>query len=280
MNRGKRIEAAQETIQILDNKYYKVQDKVIDLSQGMDKSLKDTQFYTSEVLDQLIDGEVSTQSQDTSIMVENCTSMEARAFFEDDAKVGCLNFASAKNPGGGFTSGAQAQEESLSRASTLYTSLNKYFDEMYEYNRSQHTCLYSDRMIYSPEVVFFKDDDNKLLENPYCMDIVTSPAVNIGAMTNNNRIDELAKAKEVMLKRLDKILHLFYTHGVKNLILGAWGCGVFRNEPTDIAEYFAHYLLEGGKYEKAFNKIIFAVYDTGKHQQNYLAFKNRFAKDK
>jgi uncharacterized protein (TIGR02452 family) len=78
----------------------------------------------------------------------------------------CLNFASAKRPGGGFLGGSQAQEESLARASGLYPCIVQ-FQEMYETNRRCGTCLYTDHMIYSPQVPVFRDDEGRLLEEPF-----------------------------------------------------------------------------------------------------------------
>lgn len=278
-NRNARAESAEQTLQIIKDKQYQVQNKTIDITAKMDYSITNSKLYTAEELDDLLvklEKQILIENKKTIITVENCTSMQAAGKFQSQDKIGCLNFASAKNAGGGFISGSQAQEESLARASSLYPAQMKFFHEMYEYNRNRDTFLYSDRMIYSPAVCFFKDDNNNLLSEPYCMDILTSPAVNIGAMIQHNRTDELSKAKDTMMNRIDKMLAVFYINGVKNLILGAWGCGVFRNNPNDIANYFAHFLINDGKYSKCFDKIIFAVYSTGKKRENISNFENIF----
>lgn len=277
-NRNSRVNSAQQTLQIIENKSYQIEGKTIDLSSLIDSSVKNTKLYSPESFEEVlrsVDIEISKKDLKTTIIVENCTAMEATEGLLNKGRTGCLNFASAKNPGGGFLGGAQAQEESLARASALYPTQMKYFSEMYEYNRNRNTYLYSDYMIYSPDVVFFKDDSDHLLEMPYCMDILTSPAVNIGAMLQN-KPKELVEAEETMLSRIDKILALFVAHNTENLILGAWGCGVFRNEPKDVARYFAHFLKRGGKYAKCFNTIIFATYDKSKDQQNIKAFREAF----
>lgn len=274
-NREARIDSANQTLQIIEDKKYRLQDKIIDITEEIDYSVGNSKLYTPEILDDLlvqVGHDVEKEEIETILVIENCTSMQAAEKYLSKGKIGCLNFASAKNAGGGFLSGAQAQEESLSRASALYPALKKYQEEVYDYNRNRNTFLYSDRMIYSPAVIFFKDDNNNLLENPYCMDIVTSPAVNIGAMVQNRRDDERSLVEDTMLTRIDKILALFYTNKVKTLILGAWGCGVFRNDPEDVARYFAHFLINDGKYSKCFDNIIFAVYDTGKNKENISAF--------
>lgn len=278
-NRNVRVQSAEQTLQILKNKYYQIQNRKISVSEQIDHSVNHSILYTSEDLDDLIQEagkRITTEDRETIISIENCTSMQAFKRFSSDEKTGCLNFASAMNPGGGFLSGAQAQEESLSRASSLYLSQMRYFDEMYNYNRHRKTYLYSDRMIYSPAVCFFKDDDNNLLSEPYYMDVLTSPAVNISAMLQNKRPDELEKTRETMLKRIDKLLAAFYVNGARNLILGAWGCGVFGNKPRDVANYFAHFLTGDGKYSKCFGHIIFAIYCNGKNRDNIEDFVNVF----
>jgi uncharacterized protein (TIGR02452 family) len=81
-----------------------------------------------------------------------------------------------------------------------------------------------------------------------------------------------------MLTRIDKMLALFSTHNVETLVLGAWGCGVFQNNPNDIARYFAHFLTGSGKYAACFRKIIFAVFDRSKNLENFNVFSEVFSK--
>lgn len=277
-NRDFRIQKAQETLQIIEKGSYTIDSIEVDISQQIKQSVKDTLLYSPDSFKQFsydVEREISTRNFQTLISVKNSTSMAvAEEIGSKQGKIGCLNFASAKNPGGGFLSGAQAQEESLARASSLYPTLTKYLSEMYEYNRSCKTLLYSDYMIYSPNVVFFKNDADELLETPYTMDILTSPSVNIGAMKQNS--NELFLAEETMLSRIDKILSVFLMQKVENIILGAWGCGVFQNDPQDVARYFAHFLKDGGKYEKCFKTVIFAVFDKSKNLQNVTPFKKVF----
>lgn len=278
-NRNTRASKAKETLEIIDKGYYIVDNKKTDISVEIKNSLNQTKLYSPEYFDVIslqLNEEIQKRSYDTKIIVDNCTSLEAaKNLIKTDGNAACLNFASAKNPGGGFLGGSQAQEESLTRASALYPTLMKYFNEMYEYNRSLNTYLYSDYMIYSPDVVFFKDDADKLSDKPYLLDILTSPAVNIGAM-KKNRPSELALSEKTMLERMDKIFALFVLHNAENLILGAWGCGVFQNEADDVARYFAYYLKEGGKYSRCFKNIIFAIYDKNKNGKNIKPFENTF----
>ena len=277
--RNLRAQNAQQTLDIIEKGFYEINNQTISLAESLKISLTHTTLYTPDSFAPVFaqaEALLASKQIKTRINIQNTTTMAAaQALADGQTHLGCLNFASAKNPGGGFLGGAQAQEESLARASTLYPTQMKYFSQMYEYNRKQNTYLYSDYMIFSPDVLFFKDDQDNLLETPYKMDVLTSPAVNIGAM-KQNRPQEQALAREVMMARLDKILSIFVVHGVENLVLGAWGCGVFQNDPQDVAEYFAHFLIENGKYAQYFNNITFAVLARGKETKNIEAFESVF----
>ena len=277
--RDYRIQKAQETLQIIEQGFYKANEKRIDIARLTRKSVDTAQLYSADTLDCLqpeIEQLIASRNYQTQIIVQNCTTIEAALrLTKTEGKIGCLNFASAKNPGGGFLNGAQAQEESLARSSALYPTLTKFQREMYDYNRLLTTCLYSDYMIYSPDVVFFRNDAGELLPQPFLLDILTSPAVNVGAM-KQNRPSELSQVEQTMLSRIDKILSVFVWQKVEKIILGAWGCGVFQNKPEDVAAYFAHYLTQKGKYGKCFREVVFAVFDRSKNQENVRAFENVF----
>ncbi|MBD2472181.1 TIGR02452 family protein [Nostoc sp. FACHB-145] len=190
-------------------------------------------------------------------------------------QVGVLNFASAKNPGGGFLNGAQAQEESLARSSALYNSQLKC-REYYDFHRREKSLLYSNWMIYSPSCPVFKDDNGTLLEQPYVVDFITSPAPNAG-MIQQNQQHLSRKIPEVLVNRTSKVLSLAAENGCDALILGAWGCGVFRNDPAIVAQVFADFLLPGGQFWGRFKAVIFSVLDNSKHQNTIQEFKRRFS---
>jgi uncharacterized protein (TIGR02452 family) len=179
-----------------------------------------------------------------------------------------LNFASAKNPGGGFLSGARAQEESIARASALYPCLKG--KPMYGYHRRLRDFLYTDYAIYSPFVPVFRDDDDTLLEEPYLASIITAPAVNAGAL-ERSRQDEVLPA---MQRRIDKVLHIGIEHGHASIVLGAWGCGVFKNDPIAIARLFKEALQ--GRFRRAYQTVVFAVLNTSRKRDTLQAFENEF----
>ncbi|MGM9579869.1 MAG: TIGR02452 family protein [Anaerovibrio sp.] len=170
-----------------------------------------------------------------------------------------LNFANAFTPGGGFLNGAEAQEESLCRESTLYASLsNEKAASMYEYNRSLNSPAASDYMLLSPEVCVFRAaDTGKLLDKPYSASVLTVPAVNLNGYAHlpaQQVIDEL------MYRRIENMLAVAIEHKYKNLILGAWGCGAFGHDARRVAAYFYNLLVTKG-YRNYFDNICFAVLD-------------------
>ena len=78
---------------------------------------------------------------------------------------------------------------------------------------------------------------------------------------------ELRKLHE---KRLERILDVAVMNGEEAVILGAFGCGAFRNQPEIVAEAAANVIQN---YRKAFRVIEFAVYCGTKEDRNYQVFK-------
>jgi uncharacterized protein (TIGR02452 family) len=192
---------------------------------------------------------------DTRFEVINETTLSAaRRLVLDGFDPVALNFASAKHPGGGFLGGARAQEESLCRSSGLYACI--VHDAMYRHHAGTRGGFYSNYAIYSPGVPVFRDDDGDLLTEPYRCAFVTSPAVNAGAMR--------VKARDVipneMRDRIRKVLHIMAGHGHDAAVLGAWGCGVFRNDPEVIADLFREALAT--RFAGTFKRVIFAILDS------------------
>jgi uncharacterized protein (TIGR02452 family) len=151
--------------------------------------------------------------------------------------VAALVFASARNAGGGFLNGAQAQEESIARSSALYPCLRAAGD-FYAYHRAHAELTYSDRVIYSPGVPVFRDDRAALLTTPYPVSFLTAAAPNLSAI-RSNQPELVAEVPAVLRRRAARVLAVAAAHGHRRLVLGAWGCGVFGNDPTTVAEAFA-----------------------------------------
>lgn len=205
--------------------------------------------------------------------VENCSTVDAILQLTDGRaeNIGVLNFASAKNPGGGFLNGAMAQEESLAASSGLYDTLTLH-KTYYEANRSCKTMIYTDHAIYSPGVVFFRDGSFHLLPSPVLANILTLPAVNMGQVLLKGESKE--KAEEAMYHRMKLALAIFAHKNCQNLILGAYGCGVFRNNPSQIAQWWRTLLEQ--EFYGYFNRVLFAVLDHSAKQNSIHAFETVF----
>ncbi|GGO25493.1 TIGR02452 family protein [Micromonospora parathelypteridis] len=182
----------------------------------------------------------------------------------------CLVFASAKNPGGGFLGGAKAQEESVARSSALYPCLLAA-PEFYAFHREQRDLRYSDRVIFSPDVPVFRDDKGNLLDQPYTTSFLTAAAPNLGAILRNQP-EHVADVPAVLARRARRVLEVAAAHGHRTLVLGAWGCGVFRNDPATVADAFAYALREVDR----FDHVVFAIHDNLPGTPVYRTFAERF----
>lgn len=253
------------------------------LEAGCYKNAAGDRVSISEALAQAVDGTVSYGPDDAlpsaplgertaRIEVRNESTLEAalRLLAEGHRPV-ALNFASAKNPGGGFLGGALAQEESLARSSGLYACING--SPMYEYHRSYGDAMYSDCAIYSPDVPVFRDDEGLLLPEPYLCSFITSPAVNAGVVLQRDPSRRKA-IRSAMRRRVHLVLTLAAAYEHEALVLGAWGCGVFRNDGQEIAELFHDALAH--HFRGAFSRVIFAVLDWSAEKRFIGPFERTF----
>lgn len=273
MKRDTRATLAKETVAICDAGFYlDASGKRVEIASAIKHSIDGTRMYSPETLPQQ---ESSKATAKTVITVANETTFQAlRRLDSQGGQIGCLNFASAKNPGGGFLNGSQAQEEALARSSALYPCLLKA-PEYYERNRANRSAIYLDLLIYSPLVPFFRDDDGNLLEQPVLASVITAPAPNAGAVMQNEPRNA-GNIESALKRRAEMVLNIARFHGIESLVLGAWGCGVFRNDPTFVAGVFADLLNDKGKFANTFSKVVFAVFDRTDGQQTYRAFEKVF----
>ena len=201
----------------------------------------------------------------TDLSVTNESTLAATRRLGGD--LACLVFASARNPGGGFLNGAQAQEESIARGSALYPCLRAAGD-FYAHHRAHPELTYTDRVIYSPAVPVFRDDKGDLLPQPYPVSFLTAAAPNLGAIRRNQ--PELApEVPAVLARRAIRVLKVAAGHGHRRLVLGAWGCGVFGNDPATVADAFAQAL----RAVPHFDEVVFAVLARGRDTSVLDAFR-------
>lgn len=268
-----RKETARQTLAIMEQGYYQYGDSKIEIRSALEASVRGSFLITPQQAEELLAMyNVSGSTAIVPVRTENIATVEAvrRLIEEGKEKIGVLNFASAKNPGGGFINGAMAQEESLAASSTLYRTLTVH-EEYYRENRAQRSMMYTNYAIYSPDVVFFRDGRFQLVEKPFKASVLTLPAVNMGQVLLKG--EDSAEAERVMRRRMKLALAIFARQGARNLVLGAYGCGVFRNDPKKIAAWWKE-LLEDEGMGQYFDFIFHAVLDQSKNRECISAFES------
>ncbi|SIO65743.1 TIGR02452 family protein [Singulisphaera sp. GP187] len=278
MKRSTRAELARGTVEIVERGTYRsASGRVVDIANPIRECLDATRYYPPEELERLQRDVLGHPRTDLSTVFEvvNETTLSgiARVRSRGQGPVAVLNFASAKNPGGGFLNGSHAQEESLARSSALHASQLRTWD-FYARHRASSTPLYSDAMILSPGCPIIRDDEGTLLDEPQMAAFITSAAPNAGAAANNRPTD-LPSIPGVFRRRSEYVLALAASQGYRQLVLGAWGCGVFRNDPGVVAESFAAHLRHGN-WSGRFDRVVFSVLDTSPSQATLAAFRKAF----
>jgi len=318
-----RVDCASENKQIVKNGFYLINETQVDIQEELQSSINNSIHYHYNhrfpVLKRKTEGVC-----ETNFNVVNCGAIQAAMDVHNSFKssattstsstidsitnhIGILNFASAKNPGGGYLRGASAQEESLCRSSLLYPCLHQYEDirdHYYQINRGKRNdfgTFYSNCAIFSPLVPIIRDDSPStfLLEEKFLASFVTSPAPNKSALiqqhkngskpgkrnkkgveTNVLSSTENKQLQKVMVQRIKTILNIFEVNRCTDLILGAFGCGVFGNDPGFVSAVFHHVIRK--EYKGVFRSVTFAIWTPPKcvnpmEDPNYSAFMNEFS---
>jgi uncharacterized protein (TIGR02452 family) len=264
IDRVKAAIIAQETLAIVrKGSYYDTYGESHNIRDDVQKSRHHTKEYAPEWKAKPMEVPRYT----TTITVENAPTLQvAKNLWEEGHDVIALNFASARNPGGGFLTGARAQEEYLCRNSTLYACLEN--QPFYEFHKKQKGSFYSSATLYSPAVPVIRDEFNFLMP-PWKMNFLTAAAPNI-----TREVVPLPKLRAAFEERTRKILAIAEEHGHDALVLGAWGCGAFGNDPQLVAQIWKEQLE--GDFKNHFARVSFAVLDHAPNIPNFRAFQKEF----
>lgn len=251
----------------------------VTLCEAVNHSFINQVFYDDKtMLEYFSHGKLQTYPDPVTIKVTKNSSFNAARQYNGNVCV--LNFASATNPGGGVDKGSTAQEECLCRCSTLYNCLNTAWakEHFYTPHRTSGTPLHNDDIIYTPGVVIFKSDSyNNLYQNKK-VNVITCAAPNLRETPKNAYNHENGEGikisdedlQKIHEQRAYKILTCAAFHGNDTVILGAFGCGAFRNPPAVVATAYKNVIEE--HFKNTFRNIEFAVY-CGKDETNYNVFK-------
>ena len=250
-NKDTRAEQARKHTKEMQNKY-------ID---NITSSISNTKIY-----DVNFACNKKAENKDTKIIVEDLDTVHAGRIYCNDGKIALLNFSSYKNAGGMFINGSKAQEECLCHASYLYNVLSQFVTKFYDWNNAhKNKALYLNRGLYSPNILF--KHENSLFN----CDVITCAAPNKSAAQKYQNVSNEENTR-VLKSRIKYVLDIAKDNEVDVLILGAYGCGVFGQNPIEVAKVFKEYL--NTTHKNCFNKVIFAI-PNGK-DGNLNAFKTVF----
>ncbi|MGW4036233.1 TIGR02452 family protein [Streptomyces sp. NPDC004778] len=216
----------------------------------------------------------SDRTPHIEVTAESSLAAARRMTGEAPGRVAVLNYASARNPGGGYLNGAQAQEEALCRGSALHTTLLRA-PEYYAHHRAERSAFYTDRVIHSPGVPVFRDDRGHYLDAPYTAGFLTSAAPNAGVIRRQTP-EHAHRVPAALASRAERVLEVAAVRGYRRLVLGAWGCGVFRHEPGQVAEAFRALIGDGGRFGGHFEQIVFGILDRNPDSAVRAAFTRTF----
>ena len=269
---------ATEILTLLEQGYYHTTaNQRVDFSQMHRDAIAHTKLYTPENLKIMRDAIISTSSHcesrislDISVVAGTTQKIAHQLCREQSSpNLLLLNFASARNPGGGFLNGARAQEEDLCRCSGLYPTLLTQ-PHYYQVNREQSSMIYTDHTIYSPHVPFLKIASKKeLLDQPFMASVVTMPAPNTGPFLQRKE-GSTQDLETAFLRRWRNVIAIAHAHQHTCVLLGAWGCGAFQGDAHLVASMAKKAITQG---TGCIEKIVFAIPDKGKvSKHNFSVF--------
>lgn len=274
--------STEELVEVFEDTayWYKHDEK---LEEAIMESITATQFYGEEDKPEV----QGKKFESTVVSVSKYRSLESAMFYQrkyPEARICVHNFASATNPGGGVKKGSRAQEEAICRCTTLYPVLDtrENWRRYYKFHRDRHDARYTDACIYTHGILIIKSDTDvpqRLPEYKWTkVDVITCAAPNLrerpsNAMNPNAGAQVHLTDQELMdlhVKRGRHLLAAAAEQGAQIMILGAFGCGAFQNDPKIVAEAYKQVLPE---FEGVFREVHFAVYCSPRDTRNYEVFK-------
>lgn len=229
---------------------------------------------TKVYLEELSIDNCAIKNEKINISVVEDTTFSCASKIVGQGKIAVLNFANPVHPGGGVVRGAIAQEESLCRSSNLYAGLTspQMRENYYERNQKRSNKTGSDSIGYHPAVTVFKDDQlfPRMLSTMdwFQVDVITCAAPIIEPWSGISELD----LYRIHVKRGKRIIKAAVANNVDILILGAFGCGAFNNNPEIVATAYRDLLIEED-YARFFKQVVFAIKkDHNDRRENYYHF--------
>ncbi len=278
MKRRKNISLLQEALEICKRGSYEKDGKTVELGLASSQMTGARVFLPDEVKN------LSTEKTEAAPCAFSCENRDALSLAHakcldpsygtggKDSRILLLNLASAIRPGGGVRDGLGGQEEALCWGSSLLLSLESdAAKSYYEYNNALNTHLGSDAVIISPDVVVFRDGKGELLDEPFMISVISCSAPNLRFGLEGKTEEEY---KAMMQERIEGIIRCAVSNGYQNIILGAFGCGAFKNDAALVSDDFYRALT--GPAGRGLAHADFAVLCTPGKEYNYNEFCRNF----
>lgn len=273
------------TVAIADQGFYVTEDGTRVTIQGDEEMIRGTRFYSEE----LPHAKKRDIPFDTVIDVQNIDCLQcAKDMIAEGYDPAVLNMASRRNPGGGVITGAGAQEETLFRRTNLFRSLYQFasYAGMYGLRKSRHQYPLDRNFggVYTPGATLFREGESKgyrLMDTPVRMSFIAVAGINRPELTPDGKEIEPYLVPG-MKNKIRTILRIGLDRGHDSLVLGALGCGAFRNPPRHVARLF-HEVLDEDEFRGQYAKIVFAILEDHNSRLshnpdgNFLPFKQEFS---
>ena len=269
---GKRVRILRETMKVAEDGFYFVEEKEVKLQVSFEQ-IKEVRLYTPEQVAKLPAQDMSG-SEPSRITLRNQDTLEAAFELhqhkkETEKPVLILNFANPHRPGGGIRSKPGTQEEHLCVKTTVLCSLEtEEAWPFYQTNLDCGTQAQTDAILFSPNTMVIRNPDLSLREDPFPVAVMTVSAPIASRMEES----ELPNLENILKGRIRGMLRAAAAEGYTHLVLGAWGCGNFGNDPELVAKLF-HEALQG-----SFEEVPMAVFDNSEDQYRYSCFEKYFGK--
>lgn len=236
-------------------------------------NLYQVQMYQLEQSSELVTFEPDEIPTDydyqTKIYVKNENLLYRLHQFGSQVKVGCMNFADPLTPGGNFMLGVNAQEEAICRNSFLYPELKKYRYTYYQQNKLYpNDFFYSPALIYANQVKVIRNEREDRIVMGRLVDFVTIAAPNVTAMKAAKIKLNTSRIYTDLENKILRTLRMFKNNAVTHLVLGAFGCGVFGNDPKMVAHAFKQ-VLARLEFQGAFAEIYFDILENPVAEQAF-----------
>lgn len=255
-----RITIFQETVKIVSAGGYCLNGNEVKINNN--NVAKTTDFFDSV---QKISHSPSFEQTSISVIEADCLET-AELMIHAGYKPCVLNMANRQNPGGGVLNGAGAQEENLFRRSNIFVSLYQFapYAQKYGINKSvkNYPLNRNTGGVYSAEITVFRASEHNgycFLKKPFQISVVSVPAINrpdLEIIDGKYRI--IKSLTEPTREKIRTILRIAGQYRHDCLILGAFGCGAFRNPPNHVAELFKEVFCEP-EFKNQFRLIVFAI---------------------